>query len=103
MLNLLIILYSAFAVDDHQNQVLADWYGVVMGTSHEEPMMRSTPVEWDLFGKGDWNYTTNTQEIYDFWLNSTIRAAPFENIFTIGMRGELMLYQGDCRDGAERF
>ena len=84
------IASSAFAVDDHLNQVLADWYGIVMGTSHEEPMMRSTPVEWYLFGTGPWNYTTNTEEIYNFWLNSTIRAAPYENIFTVGMRGECM-------------
>ncbi|PBK61129.1 hypothetical protein ARMSODRAFT_674974 [Armillaria solidipes] len=40
---------SAFAVDDSENQRLADVYGIVMGTSHEEPMARSTPVEWNLF------------------------------------------------------
>lgn len=34
---------SAFGIDDSQNQFLADLYGIVMGTSHEEPMMRSTP------------------------------------------------------------
>lgn len=78
---------SAFAVDDHLNQVLADWYGIVMGTSHEEPMMRSIPVEWTLFGQGAWDYSTNAQFIYNFWVNSTIRAKPYENIFTVGMRG----------------
>lgn len=58
-----------------------------MGTSHEEPMMRSIPVEWNLFGQGDWNYTTNSQFIYQFWVNSTIRAKPFEGVYTMGMRG----------------
>ena len=80
--------FSAFAVDDHLNQVLADWYGIVMGTSHEEPMMRSIPVEWTLFGVGPWDYATNGPFIYNFWVNSTIRAKPFENIFTVGMRGD---------------
>ncbi|KAL5525645.1 hypothetical protein ACEPAG_6981 [Sanghuangporus baumii] len=79
---------SAFNVDDALNQPLADLYGVVMSTSHEEPMMRSIPVEWSLFGVGDWNYTTNSQFIYNFWVNGTERAKPYESIFTMGMRGD---------------
>ncbi|KAI0791027.1 hypothetical protein C8Q75DRAFT_890923 [Abortiporus biennis] len=78
---------SAFAIDDSQNQPLADWWGIVMGTSHQEPMMRGTPIEWNLFGTGPWNYTTNSQNIYNYWVNGTIRAKPFESIFTLGMRG----------------
>ncbi|KAK0445619.1 glycoside hydrolase family 115 protein [Desarmillaria tabescens] len=78
---------SAFAVDDPENQRLADVYGIVMGTSHEEPMTRSTPVEWDLFGTGDWNYTTNSQNIYQFWVEGVERAKPYETIYTVGMRG----------------
>ncbi|KAI0077007.1 hypothetical protein K474DRAFT_1707684 [Panus rudis PR-1116 ss-1] len=78
---------SAFNIDDPQNQPLADWWGIVMGTSHQEPMMRGTPIEWNLFGSGDWNYTTNSQNIYNFWVNGTIRAKPYESIFTLGMRG----------------
>ncbi len=58
-----------------------------MGTSHEEPMMRSTPVEWDLFGLGPWDYGVNAENIYNFWVVGTERAKPFENIFTVGMRG----------------
>ncbi|KAK7046476.1 GH115-C domain-containing protein [Favolaschia claudopus] len=78
---------SAFCVDDSQNQAMADYYGIVMGTSHEEPMMRSIPVEWGLFGNGPWDYSVNSQFINEFWVNSTIRAKPFENMWTIGMRG----------------
>ncbi|PFH46027.1 glycoside hydrolase family 115 protein [Amanita thiersii Skay4041] len=78
---------SAFAIDNSQNQPLADYYGVVMGTSHQEPMMRSTPIEFNLFEHGDWNYTTNAQNIYNYWVDGTKRAKPFESIFTLGMRG----------------
>ncbi|KAJ6625989.1 hypothetical protein B0H10DRAFT_2430075 [Mycena sp. CBHHK59/15] len=78
---------SAFGVDDSQNQFLADMYGIVMGTSHEEPMMRSIPVEWNLFGIGPWDYVVNAQNVYNFWVNGTIRAKPFENLWTVGMRG----------------
>lgn len=54
--------------------------------------MRSIPVEWGLFGQGDWNYTTNSQFIYNFWVNGTERAKPYEGIYTVGMRGD-----GDCK------
>ena len=79
---------SAFCIDDPQNQPLADWYGIVMGTSHEEPMMRSVPVEWNLFGNGTaWDYGTNQQAVYNFWKVGAERARPYEGVFTIGMRG----------------
>lgn len=32
-----------FYVDDKANAALADYYGIVMGTSHQEPMARATP------------------------------------------------------------
>ncbi|KAJ7146212.1 hypothetical protein C8R44DRAFT_9545 [Mycena epipterygia] len=78
---------SAFGVDDSQNQFTADMFGIVMGSSHEEPMMRSIPVEWNLFGVGPWDYSVNAENIFNFWVNGTIRAKPFENVWTIGMRG----------------
>lgn len=59
-----------------------------MGTSHQEPMMRSTPVEWNIFGNGQpWDYAVNAQAIYNYWLNGTERARPFESLYTMGMRG----------------
>ena len=60
--------------------------------SHQEPMMRSTPNEFSLFGKGIWDYTTNAANINQFWLEGTERARPFESVYTIGMRGF-----GDCK------
>lgn len=82
------------------NQVLADWYGIVMGTSHQEPMMRSTPIEWDLFGSGPWDYGVNAQNIYNYWLNGTIRAKPYEDIYTMGMRGASGLYNAFPREAS---
>ena len=79
--------HSAFCVDDTENQPLADWYGIVMGTSHEEPMMRSVPVEWNLFGNGSWDYAGNQAAVYDFWKVGAERARPYEGVLTIGMRG----------------
>ena len=61
-----------------------------MGTSHEEPMMRSIPVEWKLFGVGPWDYGTNQQNVYNFWRVGVERALPYEGVYTIGMRGNGM-------------
>ena len=47
-----------FNVDDLENQPLADQYGIVMGTSHTEPMMRATK-EQSLYLNGTWAWATN--------------------------------------------
>ncbi|KAL1720290.1 GH115 alpha-glucuronidase [Schizophyllum commune] len=78
---------SAFCIDDELNQPMADYYGVVMGTSHQEPMMRSTPNEWNLFGNGTWDYSTNADNIYPYLYEGAKRASPYESIFSMGMRG----------------
>src|SRR5690606_23424832 len=49
---------KSFNDDDPDNPRLADEYGIVMGTSHHEPMTRSQQ-EWSDYGSGDWRYDTN--------------------------------------------
>lgn len=78
---------SMFNVDDELNPVTAEKYGIVMGTSHTEPMARATN-EWKLFGKGEWAWDTNNQSIYPFFEDGAKRAHPFENVITMAMRGE---------------
>lgn len=77
---------SMFGVDDPLNQYTADLYGIVMSTSHTEPLTRSTK-EWSVFGKGDWDYTKNSENIKEFFRAGVSRSAPFENVWTMGMRG----------------
>jgi hypothetical protein len=76
---------SAFAADDPLNAKLADEYGVVMGTSHEEPMMRAEK-EWKR-SDGPWNYATNEKRIDEFWRAGMERDKNYEQIVTLGMRG----------------
>jgi hypothetical protein len=78
---------SAFNDDDPLNPQLADEYGIVMGTSHHEPMMRAQK-EWSRHGKGPWDYATNGQELRDYWTASAERNRPFESLYTVGMRGD---------------
>lgn len=78
---------NAFNDDDKLNPVLADEYGVVMGTSHHEPMVRSQQ-EWKRFGKGEWNYQTNDSVLRSFWKDGIKNMGTKESIVTIAMRGD---------------
>ena len=50
------------AAQDPLNTVLADEYGVVIGTSHHEPMARAH-VEWERYGEGAWDWRTNAANL----------------------------------------
>ncbi len=73
--------------DDPKSPVLADEYGVVIGTSHHEPLSRAH-VEWSRYGKGAWNYQTNKATLQEFWREGIRRMGKNESIVTIGMRGD---------------
>ena len=78
---------NAFADDDPLNPKLADEYGIVVSTSHHEPMMRAHD-EWRRYGQGPWNYATNAEVLRGFWTEGIRRVAPFEKIVTLAMRGD---------------
>jgi hypothetical protein len=81
---------NAFAEDDPDNPRLADEYGIVMGTSHQEPMMRAQK-EWDWHLRqqyGNWNFATQEEVMTKFWRDGVEERKNFENIYTVGLRGE---------------
>ncbi len=78
---------NAFNDDDKADPALADEYGIVMGTSHHEPMDRAQQ-EWKRYGKGPWDYDTNGEELRDFWKTGIQNMGTKETIVTIGMRGD---------------
>ena len=78
---------NAFNDDDKLDPVLADEYGIVMGTSHHEPMDRAQQ-EWKRYGTGAWNYETNGEELRNFWKKGIENMGNKETIVTIGMRGD---------------
>ena len=78
---------KAFYDDDPANKATAQSYGVIIGTSHHEPLMRAH-VEWARYGKGPWDYTTNATELQAFWRKGMERAEGGDTITTIGMRGD---------------
>jgi hypothetical protein len=89
---------KAFNDDDPQNMILADAMGVVMGSSHHEPMTRAHN-EWHRntdkgVTGGAWDYTTNAANLRAFWRGGIERmmskgnGEPYESVVTIGMRGD---------------
>jgi Glycosyl hydrolase family 115/Gylcosyl hydrolase family 115 C-terminal domain len=78
---------NAFNEDDPENPRLADEYGIVMGTSHHEPMIRAQQ-EWKKHGVGAWNYATNPQGLNAFWQEGIKRNKNYESLVTMGMRGD---------------
>lgn len=73
--------------DDSLSYPLADEYGIVMGTTHHEPMMRSH-VEWERYGTGPWNYRENADSLRQFWRTGIERMNDYESIVSVGMRGD---------------
>ena len=80
---------TAFNEDDPESPRLADEMGIVMGTSHHEPMMRSHREYLNRKEKvGPWDYATNKERIDAFFREGMERSKNFDNLVTIGMRGD---------------
>ena len=71
-----------------KNKEVADDYAIVVGTSHAEPMLSNINAEWNHNTMGEYRYDTNSAVIKDFFRKRAKETAPFENIYTVGMRGE---------------
>jgi Glycosyl hydrolase family 115/Gylcosyl hydrolase family 115 C-terminal domain len=76
-----------FYEDDPQNGILADEYGIVMGTSHHEPLTRAHE-EWDNKKFGPWDFDKNPEALKEFWKGGMQRMGNKETVVTIGMRGD---------------
>jgi hypothetical protein len=109
----------AFAEDDPQNHATAKAYGIVMGTSHEAPMMRGieewnrhakaavrdangnivTPGHDPYGGTGEWSFRYNAPALKAYWRDGIQRMVDqdFEAVVTLGMRGngDTALSDGD--------
>ena len=79
----------AFYADDPENSKNADEMGIIIGTSHHEPMARNHQEyarhrgEW-----GPWNYQKNQEKLDQFFREGIERMKGTDDIVTIGMRGD---------------
>lgn len=70
------------------NKEMADSCGIVVGTSHCEPLLRNNVGEWSVEERGKFNYVTNQQAVKDYWVERLKEVRGFGDYFyTIGMRG----------------
>jgi hypothetical protein len=79
--------WASFNTDDPINPVMADEMGIVMSTTHHEPMMRAH-AEWKKKGGAPWNYETNKDSLQKFWKEGVQRMGNKESIVSMGMRGD---------------
>ena len=79
----------AFYADDPENEKTADEMGIVMSTSHHEPMARNhQEYARNRKGWGPWNYQKNKENLQKFFREGIERMKGTEQIVTIGMRGD---------------
>ncbi len=69
------------------NAQMADDYGIVMGASHAEPMLRNNVNEWPHDNQPAYNFVTNPDGVTKYWEERVQSNGKFESIYTIGMRG----------------
>lgn len=79
--------WASFNTDDPMNPVLADEMGIVMSTTHHEPMMRAH-ADWKVKKGVAWNYETNRDTLQQFWKEGIERMGKHESIVSMGMRGD---------------
>jgi hypothetical protein len=69
------------------NKEMADSCGIIIGTSHCEPLLRNNVDEWDANVRGPYNYITNREQVQQYWIERLQQVRGSEELFTIGMRG----------------
>jgi hypothetical protein len=69
------------------NKEMADSCGILIGTSHCEPLLRNNVAEWDHVSRGPYNYITNREQVQQYWIERLQQVKGSEEFFTIGMRG----------------
>ncbi|MEU6911746.1 glycosyl hydrolase 115 family protein [Streptomyces olindensis] len=88
--------YSDFFNKHRENPELAERYGIVVGSSHPEAMLRNGVHEWQPWAEEHRNpdgtlplydYTVNPGVISDYWRARARENAAYESSWTIGMRG----------------
>ena len=70
-----------------ENKLVADSFAIVMGSTHCEPLLFNTASEWDKKTMGEWDYGTNRKNIYEVLSRRVAENSPFENVYTLALRG----------------
>lgn len=95
---------NTFNEDDPMSPVLADEYGIVMGTSHHEPIMRAQKEYTNRKNEvGGWDFISNAEGLKKFWTEGLERNKNYDNLITMGMRGDgdIAMGKGDDKENMQ--
>lgn len=70
-----------------QNRLVADSFAIVMGSSHCEPLLFNTASEWKREQMGEWDYIDNKEGVNKVLKSRVQECAPYENVYTLALRG----------------
>ncbi len=70
-----------------ENRLVADSFAIVMGSSHCEPLLLNTASEWKRDQMGEWDYINNKDGVNKVLKSRVEECAPFENVYTLALRG----------------
>ncbi|APZ45930.1 hypothetical protein BW723_06315 [Polaribacter reichenbachii] len=70
-----------------ENKIVADKFAIMMTSSHAEPLLYNNTTEWQQLVNGNWDYVQNKKGVLEALDNRVKEASPYENIYTVGMRG----------------
>ena len=85
-----------------ENKVVADRYGIIIGTSHHEPLNFNPNTEWKKKVHGEWNYEKNAAMMDKMMKARVQEASPYENNYTIALRGSNDFAMAGSNDVKER-
>lgn len=85
-----------------ENREVANRYAIVMGSSHCEPLLFNTASEWNKEKMGNWDYVNNKEGVNKTLRNRVVEAAPYENVYTLALRGLHDKAMEGSHDMAER-
>lgn len=85
-----------------ENKVVADSFAIIMGSSHCEPLLFNTASEWNRDKMGEWDYVNNKSGVDKALRDRVVDAAPYENVYTLALRGLHDRAMEGSHDMAER-
>lgn len=84
-----------------ENKLVADSFAIVMGSVHCEPLLFNNASEWNKKTMGEWDYINNKESLNRVLKQRVVENSPFENVYTLALRGlhdKAMQGSGDMRE-----
>lgn len=85
-----------------ENKMVADSFAIVMGSVHCEPLLFNNASEWDKKTMGEWDYVNNKETLNKVLKQRVTENSPYENVYTLALRGLHDKAMGGSNDMKER-